>query len=97
MAKIQLSTHELHDLCAALKYWIRELEDLHRKIKTKASSLGETWKDPQYELFITIIQSTQTNISGYIEQLSALESSLRKYADMQDELRNKFSNQMRGM
>ncbi len=97
MAKIQLSPHELHDLCAALKLWTYELKDLHYKIKMKASSLGDTWKDPQYELFITIIKSTQTNISGYIEQLSTMENSLRKYADMQDELRNNFSNQMRGM
>lgn len=97
MAKIQLSPHELQDLCGALKNWTYELKELLQMISTKASHLKDTWKDPQYELFITIIQSTQTNISGYIQQLSAMESSLKKYADMQDELRNKFSNHMSNM
>lgn len=94
MAKINLSTQEINDMANSLQHWISELRELNNSIDNEVRYMSAEWKDPQYELFRTVIETTYKQIEMYIQQFQEMQQSLKRYAEMQDALRREFSQHM---
>ena len=76
MVKFNIRPAELQTMISKLGTFQNSMNSLSNSMRSTASSLGASWKDPQYHSFIAAIDGMSKSMRGNAESMEAMRKNL---------------------
>jgi hypothetical protein len=76
MSKFNIRPQELQAMISKLQQFATQMNTVSSGMNSYASGLGASWRDPQYQQFISSIQAMSRQLKGNQEQMIAMRKQL---------------------
>ena len=76
MVKFNIRPAELQQMISKLGSFQNNMNSLSNSMRSTASSLGSSWKDPQYHSFIASIDAMSKSMKGNAQSMEAMRKNL---------------------
>jgi len=88
-SSINIKPQDLITLASNMRSWLSNITSIRNQMVSRAKSLGSSWNDPQYHMFLDQLGVLSAQLKSNTESLEGMSKSLQLMAkNIEDNARN---------